>query len=108
MLKKGFILALILCTTNIASAFNLYSQTGKEKSLNLGLRYLLVQNKYYPALEASGYLSYAGVGLHIGKIYSKKPFTEFGNTKNLGYFWGRGLGDEVLGENYLIPIFSTL
>ncbi len=80
MLKKGFILALILCTTNIASAFNLYSQTGKEKSLNLGLRYLLVQNKYYPALEASGYLSYAGVGLHIGKIYSKKPSKPSQNT----------------------------
>lgn len=88
MSRKLLLISIALLTANVLTAMDLYSQTGQEQSFNLGLRSLLVKDKYYPAFEIDGYLKYAGLGLHVGWIYSEKPFEEFDNKKYLGFFWG--------------------
>jgi len=88
MYGKLFITALILFLADTLPALDIYNYTRDEKSFNIGIRNLFVTEKYYPAIELGGYVKYAGFDAHIGRIYSEKPFEEFGGTKDLGFFFG--------------------
>jgi len=88
MHRKFILSALILLLVETLPALNLYNHTRDEKSFNIGIRNLFVTEKYYPAFELGGYVKYAGFDAHIGRIYSEKPFEEFGSTKDLGFFFG--------------------
>ena len=88
MYRKFIFFVMVLLIADTLPALDLYNHTRGEKSFNIGLRNLFVADKYYPAFELGGYAKYAGFSAHIGRIYSEKPFEEFGGTKDLGFFFG--------------------